>query len=313
MIARVLAFTALVLLPASSALAQDAGKLRFGGSEVLRFALYLKELKPVSQPEDLFQNPRDSMIVIWGDTSTLSRTLSAQQIKLFIDSGGAVLIASNSPSLGWGNTFGIVITGRQLQSEKRNCYHEIPTRPFIKPRGGVGIPFSPFEIVKGFDETGTHAVATDRPSEMIVRGKVGYITKPLATYPDGTRYDPFGLRLTEAGNNFAVSMQATAPRGNGGGRLLVMADQGVFANGMMGVVDDPMAEKGYSFDNANWEFANRSIDWLRGGPEPRRRCLFIENGKIVDKFAVEIPRPSRPPIPNLSPSRSWPSRTCFSA
>ena len=59
---------------------------------------------------------------------------------------------------------------------------------------------------------------------------------------------------------------------------------------------------GYKFDNGNWEFTNRTIEWLKGGgPEPRTRCLFIEDGNIIDKFAIEIPQPPKPPIPNLPP------------
>ena len=84
--------------------------------------------------------------------------------------------------------------------------------------------------------------------------------------------------------------------------MLVLADHSVFVNGMMGFRKDNNEATGYSFDNGNWEFTNRTIDWLKGGgPEPRTRCLFIEDGNIIDKFAIEIPQPPKPPIPNLPP------------
>ena len=127
------------------------------------------------------------------------------------------------------------------------------------------------------------------------------MTKHLAVYPDGCRDIVFEWQLKEDENHFAVSLETKDPRGFGNGRLLVMADQSVFANGMMGVVDDPQAEKGFSFDNANWEFTNRTIDWVRGGRNTRTHCLFIEDGRIVDKFAVERPQTPKPPMPEITP------------
>ena len=56
----------------------------------------------------------------------------------------------------WGDEFGIRITGLKLQNEELLLW--IPSRPFIKPRGVVGQRNSPFDIIKGFDETGINAV-----------------------------------------------------------------------------------------------------------------------------------------------------------
>jgi hypothetical protein len=295
----------LLLASVSASLAQESGKLPYGGSEAFRFALYKKELKPVSQAVEVLRSPSDSVIVIWGNTSNLGTLLTTPQLKQFVAGGGSVLIASDSSSAGWGGgDFGVRITGRELQSDKKNCYREIANRPFIKPRQIVqGGPNSPLEIVRGFEAIGVNAVATDRPSEMFVPEGKGYRTIRLATYPQGTR-DFLGNPLSDAGNNFAVSVQTDDPRGVGIGRLLVLASHRVFVNGMMGVVDDPKDERGFSFDNANWEFTKRTIDWIRNGQfQPRTRCLFIEDGRIMDKFAVEIPQPPKPPMPNLSPQQ----------
>ena len=73
MSARISSVLALLLLPAAAALAQNTGKLPFGGSEAFRFALYKKDLKALSQPQDALGNPNDSVIVIFGDTSNLLR------------------------------------------------------------------------------------------------------------------------------------------------------------------------------------------------------------------------------------------------
>src|SRR5262249_46529300 len=88
----------------------------------------------------------------------------------------------------------------------------------------------------------------------------------------------------------------------GGGRMIVLADHGAFVNGMMGVVPDPTQDKGYRFDNGNWAFANRTINWLQGGkPEPRTHCLFIHDGDVIDQFAVPVPQTPKPPVPNIPP------------
>jgi hypothetical protein len=67
------------------------------------------------------------------------------------------------------------------------------------------------------------------------------------------------------------------------------------------VVRDPARPDGYTFDNGNWGFANRTIEWLKGGPAgPRTTCLFVEDGRVINKFAVELPG-GTPPIPNIPP------------
>ena len=212
------------------------------------------------------------------------------------------MIASDSSSAGWGEAFGIRITGRKLQNDPRKCYREVATRPYIRPRIGLGAANSPLAIVKGFDQAGVDAVATDRPSDMFIPEGAGYVIKRLAAYVDGSRYVDSGDRIAEGGNNFAASIEVSEVPGRVGGRMLVVANSGVYVNGMMGVVDDPNSEKGYSFDNANWEFTNRTIDWVQAGRGGRRtQCLFVEDGRIVDKFAVELPPSARPPMPKLTP------------
>ena len=155
-------------------------------------------------------------------------------------------------------------------------------------------------MVEGMDEEGPRQgrrIATDLPSEMsVIRPVPGLTTVPLAGYARGTRRIDDELEVPTS--LFAVSLQ----RDNNPGRMIVLADYSVFVNGMMGFRKDDNVDAGYSFDNGNWEFTNRTIDWLKGGSrEPRTRCLFIEDGQIIDKFAIEVPQPPKPPIPNLPP------------
>jgi hypothetical protein len=302
----------MVGLAADPLLAQTAGKLRYEGTEVFRFLLHEKKLQPVaqSQTSDVLSFPQSSLIIVLGDTSSLWRVVSSSQLDNFLRQGGAILIASDGantrrPSArdqGWGQQFGIAITGNQLTAGDNYLYRATSGRPLVRPLAAP--PFrdaaSPWDIVEGMDEDGRRAdrkIATDLPSEMYrMADPQGYIVNELAAYPRGTRRLDDGQEVPRS--RFAISLRANF----GPGRMLVYADHSVFVNGMLGFVDDETAEKGYSFDNGNFEFTNRTIDWLQGGGAERRtRCLFIEDGRVIDKFAIEIPQPPKPPIPNLPP------------
>jgi hypothetical protein len=123
---------------------------------------------------------------------------------------------------------------------------------------------------------------------------------PQATYPPQARALTDAKAVWPTQNYFAVALVPQA--WNNSGRLLVFADSEVFANGMLGFVPDD-SPLGYHFDNANWELANQTINWLRAVPggEARSRCLFIQDGEIVEQFAVKLPRDPNPPFPDIPP------------
>ena len=84
--------------------------------------------------------------------------------------------------------------------------------------------------------------------------------------------------------------------------MVVVANRAVFTNGMMGVVEDPQRPGQFTLDNDNWGFTTRTIQWLKGGAgEPRTACLFVQDGRVIDRFAVELPGMPPPPMPNIPP------------
>lgn len=292
---------ALVLLTlAGPAAAQAPGRLPYGGSEVFRFALYTKELQPVTANDRwaAFNDPMSSILIVLGDTARLSQYITPVQLRNFVTQGGAVLIATDSETplfdpngqAGWGLAFGVHVTGNHLEAANpKNGYQGVAGRPFVRPRPAGA---------KLFDDLPGGRVATDRPSDMSAREPNGFIMGNLAGYPDGTRRIGDGQRVDPAENYFAISRQ---PRNGGPGRALVVADQSVFVNGMMGF--KPTGGGDYELDNGNWEFAKRTIDWLKDGRQPRTRCLFIEDGRVIDKFAVELPQTKKPPLPDIPPDK----------
>jgi hypothetical protein len=287
-----------------------------GGSEVFRFALHQKKLEPATGFEEIRSNPRGSIIIALGNADALNSIVRSQELRSFVLNGGAVLIASDQsnrhegfPFLTWNLEFRLTLRGDALEAPEHRCYRGVTTRPMV-----LATPFlngDDRRLFLGLEKP----VATDRPTGLILNdGQVrlpqaapppGLDLTELAIYPPGTRSIRTGQPLDPAANHFAVALRPK-PLGRqpgNGGRMLVLADHSVFANGMLGFVKDETRPEGYTLDNGNWEFANRTIDWLQGGsPEPRTKCLFIENGNIVPKFAVELPPGSQPPkMPNIPP------------
>ena len=298
----------LLAIAAGPAFGQATGRVAYGGSEYFRFALYKHGLKPASDPQEVLDRPHEGIIVLVGDMSRFDRRLHGLPLTNFLNAGGAILVATDGPvpvAVGdWAARLGIHITGNALAADPKNSYQGQPGKPFVRPKFGVQPgPQSPYYLFEDVDNTGEKAVATDRPSAMALDGRFqrNYLVKNLAGYPPGTRYRN-GRPLEPAENHFAVALEPQGNVGNPGGRLIVLADHGVLTNGMMGFVKDPTAPQGFRTDNGNWAFANRTIEYLQGGfGENRSVCLFVEDGRIIDRFAVELPPNPRPPVPNIPP------------
>jgi hypothetical protein len=300
-----------ILLTCFFIFAASAGPARaevpFTGTEFFRFALYKQGLKPITDREWKFefQRHQDMIVVIVGDTSDFA-THFPGGLRDFVDKGGAVLIASGRPHVpqfangpdDWRAAFGITMTGTPVFAAPRKGYGGDDQKPFIKPLPRVLADSpSPFDLFNGVEIGGTKGIATDRPSEMLSVGAARLTVKNLAAYADGSRKQ--NAPLDAAGNHFAISLE---PSNGIPGRVIVLANSNVFANGMMGFKQKPDGSGDYETDNDNWEFAKRTIDWLQGGyPQKRTQCLFIENGRIIDKFADERVLPPKPPIPDIPP------------
>jgi hypothetical protein len=308
---RAIAFLALVLLPATAAAQQRlGGTIPVSGSELFRFALHKNDVQPLSEPRDaLFRNARKSIIVILGNTNNLDAYFPQGpgfELRQFVQEGGALLIATDTPTrlqghLGWAQVFGMEVTGQSVTAGPDHCYLEDPNRPFVKPILPLAhVPdASPFGLFASVPELGTKAIATDSPSTMSIPNLIPDCDiDSLAEFPKGSRVRRTNQLIRPEFNHFAVSIRLQF----GPGRILVFADNGVFANGMMGFPERYDGTEELKYSNGNWALTQRTIDWLRGGSRvPRTQCLFIENGGIRKEFAIPIPPTPKPPIPDLPP------------
>jgi hypothetical protein len=316
---RIAALVGLLILTAPAASrGQDQGRVPAGGSEAFRFALHLHDFKP-SGVADVFADPEHAMIVVLGDVRAPNQfqgVVDGRQLREFMTSGGAILVASDGPvgarpqaagrGPGWPLEFGvdIQITPRRLIADREHSYRGQSDKAFVTPlpRTEWGNE-SPFDLFKDQDKEGALPIATHNPSEMSVPPGGGrYLLKNLAKYVEGTHRVGVRDPIEPGVNHFAISLETRPELGDRpNGRIIVLANRGVFTNEMMGFVKDP-GPGAYHFDNGNLNLTKRTIEWLQqNGPAKRTKCLFIEDGRVVDRFAVELPPNARPPIPNIPP------------
>jgi hypothetical protein len=309
---RAVALLILMLVPASVVAQQrSAGTIPVSGSELFRFALHEKKLQPHPKVQDALSRPESSIIVVLGNTDGLNLLFARQgagaAFQEFVQRGGAILIATDRrdrPVIGlsWMQVFNnMEVTGQIVNARPERAYEGNPERPFVRPKaptGHVRQP-SPFELFAKLPESGSSAIATDRPSTMSIPKFIPNCdVESLAGYPDGSSMQRSKQPVHPDVNHFAVSIRPQFSPG----RLLILADHSVFANGMMGFPDSFDGTEELKLKNGNWEFTNRTINWLKGGwQEERTHCLFIENGEIKTEFAVPIPPRPKPPIPDLPP------------
>jgi len=289
------------------------------GSELFRALLDRAGIKPIKEQDARsLLHAEDVIVIVMGTTnhnhhrSNFGNGLTIA--KSIIDNGGAALIASDSAlelaTFNPGNrphissmrikchvpelTHTVVLEDGSIEAQP-DCPYLIP----IEPRQDLGWDAeSPLTKLFSGDKQGARKltrIATNSSSFLALQGFGGEMQQPLAKFPRGCvarRTDPWGtdtFKIEEA--LFAVGGYGTQDEFSGSYRFLAMADQSVFINQML---IEPGTE--------NLELTYRVIEFLQG-PTTRRRCLFIENGRVIEKFddlrhAFAKPKPPLP-MPNL--------------
>ncbi len=287
--ARLIAWPALALsllgfLLTSSVLAQnDQPNLQFLlGTQAFRYILNQRHFKPVLSADDAVREPQHTLIVVFGDTSVLDAL--PVRVADFVKDGGAVLIATDRarpyrPGDGsWQDQLGVqVVEQPVLAQSESSCYQRFKECPFVLPADLGSLPF--------FDDLQAR-VATNRAGFLrkSPRKNIPFL-QDAAIFTPGCFSSQAELPMEKSGIylRFAVAGKW------GGGRILVLADHSVFINNMM-----------LQRDTGNADFAFNCLDWLREGRVRRDRCLFYDDGQIVDDFnvPVRIPPPELPDIPD---------------
>ncbi len=280
-----------------------------GGTELFRAMLDQKGVQPV-RAQDVW-NVADSrtIVVIIGTRNLGGPNSPLHTARQVLRRGGAVLIA--------GDTY-LPLFDSFLQNEVGaiNGTSLYATDPLAAhwPSGGPDnwklcpfvVPISPEEFPKMREKPGPiwnvfrglNKIATNSPSFLQLNPNVvgTEYQYPLARLPLSVTFNQFGQGKAPPNLLFAVGGEGPPNPWDGspGYSFLVMADSSVFVNLMM-------MEPG----THNLTLSRNTIDYLQGPDSFRNRCIFYENGRVVEKFddlrnALATPKQKMPPgAPNL--------------
>jgi hypothetical protein len=281
--AAVLGALAVAAVPAPAQPAPRAAPVQVfpDGTDLFRALLDSAGVKPVTQREFFhwdrnFANGRmwqgltdDVIVIVLGSAPGFNRDPAQEAVRV----GGAALVASDLPTaLGSQNqgqighdrvraAFGSGLGGRQ------DCPFVVPT-----PADHAHAP-PPDDPLAGLF-VGLTRVATNKPAYLTVRygGEFQYA---LAVFHRGSHlahFRPGPWAALPQGAVFAAGGAGPDLNNQTGYRLLAMGDHSVFINQML-----------LEPETDNLVLAARVVDYLRG-PGRRSRCLFVENGQVVDQF-----------------------------
>jgi hypothetical protein len=224
------------------------------------------KLEPVTTFEELGAAPGDSLLVVFGDLAALKKlNVTHDRLFQFWNDGGAVLIASDRADVGMLQDFNVRITGDVVHQAAQRAYlgrEECPVLPVTSDK----LPIFR-QLRKG--------LASNQPSCVRMLGKP---LQALADFPVSCRIvggkGKPGTYIAGGTGQFPTC------------RALVIGGHGVFLNDMMA-----------QHDNDNFAFACNCIDWLRPSPGggKRKHALFVENGKVHERF--DVPLSTLPPVP----------------
>ena len=228
--------------------------------------------KPITNPAELSERPRETVLVILGDPTILP-TLGID-LGEYVRRGGSLLFATdrrlNARAL---SDFGVTlfgIHGQPVLVPPPDGYHGLNDCPILLPAN------SRLPLFVSEKKTLTR-VATNRSGFLSV-SRQGSPLRPIAYFPLDAGHLDKNFR-----DNLQWPMEFAAAGGIGPGRALIMADHSVFINIML-----------WPKDNDNLEFAYNCVEWLTEAGR-RESVLFVEEGRGQNSFDEPmVPRPSVP-------------------
>ncbi len=300
---RTLASAVLLLFAVTAAGQPDDGRPPFippkdANFELFRGLLHFYGVEPVSVDDLVAMRDRDFarvIVVVLGGSDRRGAGGFDRYTKRAILNGGAVLIATDREANLTGyfprspNGAAVAVTGDEVvPALERDCYAGRAAFPLLlmtTPDDGGDDP-----LVGLF--AGRPRIAANRPSAIARDGFHAYLPREVAFTP-------------RAFNNPRGSLVAVGGVGDRRNpyRALALADPDVLSNQMLyssGLPD----ESGRGTDN--WVFANDLVKNFLRDPNGRDKCLFVENGQVIDTFNdVELKSvqqmPPIPPIPLPNP------------
>lgn len=282
-----------------------------GGTELLRAFLDKEGIEPV-RANNLRGASDDLIVIVIGSTQAWDWNRDPLRwARDAIQAGGAALIATDSSCQlydVWENPGALrnpvtSVNGNSVSASERDCYQ--PDANGQRTDTPYAVPVSPDELLRNGEKPGRvwalfrglSKVATNQPSYFEeprqFRGEYQF---PLARLPKTSA--AWGWQRFDRAPLLAVGGDGQPRWGGGEGyAFLAVADSSVYINQM---IMEPRTD--------NLEFTLRTVEYLQGADKKRKRCLFFENGRIIESFdglraAMATPPPKPPPekVPNLGP------------
>jgi hypothetical protein len=258
-------------------------------TDVFRRLLFEFRFQPLPDFAQLQTNPSESLLIVLGDPSCLSRHNFPNGLKSFVEQGGATLIATDKETAGetqenLSALAGVTLNGELLTCKRPDadsCYFNSEYCPFVGP----DVNFAAFKNLTNMfgtlapliDPGGLLALFRNphpnRPDLRVATNTPSYLRKVRGLWPPGGICSLAHLPAScaSADHYFSDSSLPDAPLfavgGTlGKGRVLVLADHSIFINRMI-----------LPRDNDNLEFAINCLHWLRGGVPAPRELLHAAN------------------------------------
>ncbi|OWK47008.1 hypothetical protein [Fimbriiglobus ruber] len=265
---------------------------------MLQGLLDFHKLQPVRADELNELNARETVLVVVGKPPR-DFAKKSQQI---LGAGGAVLIVTqNAVRLDgyFPEPTSLEVTGERVFCPSPERVYGNKWCPFASPADREFL--SPLSLLTGGQTAisdralfaGLGRVATNVPSAARLHSRSQYANRELAKFPIHSATDEGRL-----GEDRVLAISGSGPD-NHPFRFLLVADPGVFSNQMLAALGgDERGGRGTD----NLAFANNVVLWLRGTGTPvnRTRCVFVENGHLIEDFGSVRFSPA-PPIPPIIP------------
>lgn len=282
-----------------------------GGTDLFRALLDKEGIQPVTQRDlnNMWAGTDDLIVVVIGSTQAVNWNQDPLRwAKNAVQANGAALIASDTGAVwltragDFGGNVIAEINGSNVQADMNDSHRQDKTCAYA-------VPVSPDEYLRGDEKPGPvwglfrglTRLATNQPTYIQMHGNFGgEFQYPLARFPKSASVGWNGAALPR-NSYLAIGGDGPRQRFNNdrqGFSFLAVADSSIFINQML---MEPTAE--------NLDFTLRTVDYLKGPDKSRKRCLFFENGRVVEKFdglrsALAKPQPKIPPeampsVPNI--------------
>lgn len=237
------------------------------GTEVFRALLNAAGIKPISEVQLRSLTHFDDVILIVLGDANLREPHQPWAFGRLGEavSSGAVLVATDSPlRITMSNHVAISISGARVECDNQSLSHRNERDcPYVVP-----IEQKSTKPVHGLFQ-GLNRIATNSPS-FISMEAWGPLHQPLATFPRQCVVGDSRAPLLRTAY-FAVGGEESANSDNPS-RFLMMSDHSVFINQML-----------LEPETDNLVLTSRIIQFLQG-PNIRTRCVFFEDGRLIDHF-----------------------------